>query len=366
MNEELKEVQSENDWLTDEGFDLSVLNNNAPEPGAITHQVIEAGQQVAIDPLAYARILIAFSGGKDSLALVLHMIELGVPRDRIELHHHLVDGREGSTLMDWPITESYCEAIAKALGVQLTFSWRAGGLEREMLRDGDPTAPVFIPEGDGHRAIGGKGPEGTRLKFPQVSADLSVRWCSGVSKIDVFARYLNNHPKFNEGTTLVLTGERAEESSARSKYKVFEKHRCDLREGRKVQRHIDVWRAVHGWSEQQVWDIIKRFSLVAHPSYFLGFSRCSCRTCIFGSKDQWATIREIAPAQFNQVAGYEREFKVTIHRKDSIVQRADEGTPYATDPFWVELANSQHFSRSVYMDPWVLPAGAFGEGCGPT
>lgn len=80
--------------------------------------------------------------------------------------------------MDWPVTESYCIAIAKAFGVQITFSWREHGFEGEMLRNGDPTGAVFIPDGEGHRRIGGTGPEGTRRKFPQVSADLGVRWCS--------------------------------------------------------------------------------------------------------------------------------------------------------------------------------------------
>jgi hypothetical protein len=32
---------------------------------------------------------------------------------------------------------------------------------------------------------------GTRLKFPQVSADLNVRWCSAYLKIDVMARVLS-------------------------------------------------------------------------------------------------------------------------------------------------------------------------------
>ncbi|MFI4926375.1 MAG: hypothetical protein ACHP7E_01645, partial [Burkholderiales bacterium] len=62
---------------------------------------------------------------------LLRLLELGVPRSRIECQHHLVDGREGSTLMDWPVTESYCTALCQALGVPLTFSWREGGIERE-------------------------------------------------------------------------------------------------------------------------------------------------------------------------------------------------------------------------------------------
>ena len=250
--------------------------------------------------------------------------------------------------------------------MQITFSWREGGLERELLRDGHATAPVHIPDGDVHRKIGGSGPPGTRLKFPQLSADLNVRWCSFYGKIGAFAGYLNNHPKFTEGRTLVLTGERAEESSARAKYKVFEPHRCDLRAGRKVKRHIDVWRAVHAWSERQVWEIIERWRVTPHVSYMLGFSRASCRHCIYSGKDELATNRLTAPAEFNKIATYEQQFKVTIHRKETVVQRADQGVPFPVDPFWVEVANSRTFNQPVFMDPWVLPPGAYRKGCGPT
>lgn len=89
----------------------------------------------APDLSLYDRFIVCMSAGKDSLACLLHLFEQGVDRSRIELHHHLVDGLEGSELMDWPVTKSYCEALAKALGLRLYFSWKTGGFEKEMLRD---------------------------------------------------------------------------------------------------------------------------------------------------------------------------------------------------------------------------------------
>lgn len=79
----------------------------------------------------YARYVVFFSGGKDSLACVLHLIEKGVSPDQIELHHHLVDGAEGSRLMDWPVTDAYCEAVSRALGTTYRKSWREGGFDRK-------------------------------------------------------------------------------------------------------------------------------------------------------------------------------------------------------------------------------------------
>jgi len=39
----------------------------------------------------YDYYIVAFSGGKDSVACVLKLIDEGVPLHKIELHHHCVD-----------------------------------------------------------------------------------------------------------------------------------------------------------------------------------------------------------------------------------------------------------------------------------
>jgi 3'-phosphoadenosine 5'-phosphosulfate sulfotransferase (PAPS reductase)/FAD synthetase len=315
----------------------------------------------------YDRYILAHSGGKDAMASLLLLLELGVPREMIELHHHDIDGREGSTLMDWPVTHSYVEAMGKALGIKVFFSWRQGGFEREMLRENCGTAPVCFTRGDGtFVTMGGeRSKASTRRMFPQVTSDLKVRWCSGVLKVDVLSRLLVNDPRFTIGKTLVITGERAEESANRARYKQFEPNRCDLRNGR-TPRWIDHWRPVHTWPEAQVWALIRKYRIAPHPAYFCGFGRTSCLSCIFGSANQWATIRDIAPSHFKQIADYERDFGVTIHRTRSVDAQADRGTCHPTAKEWAALALSTEYKASFFMDPWMLPAGAFGESCGPT
>ena len=213
-------------------------------------------------------------GGKDSVSSLLALIEAGAPRDRIELHHQLVDG-PNSSLMDWPVSRSYVEKLGRAFGIPVFNSWREGGMEREMLRNMEKTAPVFWQTvGGAVRSAGGdRGGETTRRKFPQTSANLNVRWCSSYQKIDVFARVITNEERFQNKRILVITGERAEESTSRAAYLEFEPHRTDLRNGVKAQRHVDHVRPIHKWPESKVWELMAKYCINPHPAYWLRIPR---------------------------------------------------------------------------------------------
>ena len=134
----------------------------------------------ACDPFNYDTWIVAFSGGKDSLALVLVLLMLGIPKDRIELWHHDVDGREGSDLMDWPCTRDYCAKVAAALGIRIFFSWKVGGFEGEMLRKDSPTAGyLFETPDEGLQSAGGKSTKlGTRECFPR---SITSSRCAGAA-----------------------------------------------------------------------------------------------------------------------------------------------------------------------------------------
>jgi hypothetical protein len=41
-----------------------------------------------VNPLDYDHVVVAFSGGKDSTAAFLHLLECNIPKSRIELWHH--------------------------------------------------------------------------------------------------------------------------------------------------------------------------------------------------------------------------------------------------------------------------------------
>lgn len=333
----------------------------------------------------YDKVIVAFSGGKDSMACVLDLLERGAPKDKMILWHHDIDGREGNDLMDWPITRDYCRAFADLMKLPLRFSWRKGGFEQEMLRNNTATAQVVFEDEDGALTGAKQRPPkrrktpcgvcgnydcaGCRQKFPQVTANLAQRWCTSYLKIDVGCKALTNQPAFQDKRTLFVTGERAEESACRSHYAQAENHASDNRDGKRIKRHIEHIRPVHKWDEAKVWDIIKRWNVKPHPCYYAGWGRCSCAACIFGSDNQWASLNAVAPEQIQRIAKYEEKFGLTIHRTLSVPERVEKGKAY--DNANLETANcgqlmASEYADDLYPDNWELPSGAFGESAGPT
>ena len=330
------------------------------------------------DLKSYDHYIVATSGGKDSFGCIAYLLMNDIPKNKIELWHHCIDGKQRANgshdFMDWPVTEDYVRRVAAAFGIRLFFSWKQGGFKREMLRQNALTAPNHFEAPDPNDpdniiecSIGGvRGKKNTRLKFPQVCADLKRRWCSAYLKIDVCTAAINNQPRFLNKRALVLTGERAEESPGRAKYKAFEPDRSDRRYGKKIVRHVDHLRPVHQWDEQKVWDAMKEFKLVPHPCYRLGWNRLSCISCIFGSRNQWASIYEIWPQKAEEIYKFEREFGFTIHREKSVMDQINEGSPYPDmDPELVKMGLSMTYEDKIFTSNWQLPAGAFGENVGP-
>lgn len=322
-----------------------------------------------IDLDDYDCIIVCMSGGKDSIATLLHLLDLGVDRSKVELWHHDVDGREGSNLMDWHFCADYNRKLAAAFDMPLYFSWLQGGFEGEMLKENGYGMPHMVetPEGlltlkrDTKRAK-----PATRRKFPQVSANLQTRWCSSALKIDVGRRALNNQQRFLGKRTLFCTGERREESSNRSKYNQLEVHSCSSK-----RRYVDTWRPVLEWSEEEIWDCLKKNGVIAPVPYRLGWGRSSCATCIFNNVSIWATLLHYMPERVHQIAEYEGQFGLTISRdKKSVLELAKHSAPMMIeDREALDQASKCDYQLPVTCKPkdWVMPAGAFNEGsCGPT
>lgn len=325
-----------------------------------------------IDLDVYDHVIVCVSGGKDSIACLLRLKDMGVDMSKVELWHHDVDGNENSQLMDWTFMRDYNRKFAAAMGLPLYFSWLEGGFEQEMLKENSYSRPhkVETPEGlltlerDAKRSK-----PGTRLRFPQLSPSLQTRWCSSALKIDVGRRALNNQQRFDGKRVLFITGERRQESANRAKYNQLEPHACDRRAGRKG-RHVDTWRPVLHWTEEEVWDSLRRHGVVAPVPYRLGWGRSSCMTCIYNSPKIWATIREYFPERAKRIAMYEDRFGTTISRnKINVIALAETARPLRIDDIdALGQAFEEEYTLPVLLakgEKWALPSGAFGkEGCG--
>lgn len=315
---------------------------------------------------SYDKYIVSFSGGKDSTACFLYLLEHGVPLDKIELWHQDIDGREAA-FFDWEITPDYCRKFAQAFGVKIYFQWKEGGFKREMLREHSLTAPTYfeLPDGSLKYAGGITGELSTRLKFPQTSADLKVRWCSGYLKIDVCSTAIVNQERFRGIRTLVLSGERGEESPQRAKYKILEPDKADLRNGKKFTRYVDRFRPIRDWTEVQVWEIIEKYRVRVHPCYYMGWGRCSCKFCIFGNKNQFASAAKVSPELIQVVIDYEKAFGCTLKRNTDLQSLIDSGTPYPwITPELIALATGHEYTEPIIIqetENWLLPPGAFGE-----
>ena len=319
----------------------------------------------------YDRYVVSFSGGKDSTACLLYLLDNGVPKERIELWHQEIDGR-GPSLFDWEVTPDYCRKLGLAFGVPVLFQWKEGGFLREMLRDNSLTAPVSfeMPDGTVGSSGGTGGKPSTRRRFPQPSPDLQVRWCSAYLKIDVCAAALRHDPRFRNSRTLVLSGERGEESPQRARYAILEPDKADLRNGKKDFRIIDRFRPIRDWKERQVWDILEKHRVRPHPCYSMGFGRCSCKFCVFGNRDQFASAACVSRQKAERLVAFEKEFGYTMNRTTDLATLISKGKPYdaITDEL-ARLATRYEYDRTVLIpedETWQLPAGAFRKCGGPS
>jgi 3'-phosphoadenosine 5'-phosphosulfate sulfotransferase (PAPS reductase)/FAD synthetase len=338
----------------------------------------------------YDLIIVLFSGGKDSAAAYFRLREFGVPKDKIELWHHDIDGGHPDRRMDWPVTLSYVRAFAKAEGVWLRVSWRRQGFFGELSRFG-ASQPIVYENDNGlitcrmsekqldserlrglHKLTDAQTETlksyGTRLKFPAKTGDLSRRWCSAYLKIDVASAVIRNleHTK-SDARILLISGERRGESPGRSRYNEMELHTTHA--AAKAHWIVHHWRAVIDYTLRDVWEVCRRHRLTPHPCYTCGWNRCSCMTCIFSLPGHWAGIRELFPKVYNELCQDERRLGFTLDNKKTLPEYAGGAASCVCrdNPVALrQLITGQFSHTEIYTDDWRFPSGAFkGSAGGP-
>lgn len=168
----------------------------------------------------YDLFAILLSGGKDSIACYYKLMELGVPKEKMEFWHHDIDGGHPLRRMDWKCTQNYVRAFSEAEGVPLRLSWRVNGFFGELYRIGASEPIEWMEPDTGEikqcrlsrnyircRELKEQATEqmeeelkkyGYRMKFPAKSGDLSRRWCSAYLKIAVADSVISNLDRLEE------------------------------------------------------------------------------------------------------------------------------------------------------------------------
>lgn len=346
----------------------------------------------------YDLVIVLISGGKDSIACYYKLLELGVPKSKIEFWHHDIDGGHPSRTMDWRCTANYIRSFAEAEQIPLRVSWRKNGFFGELYRIGASELIEYVdPEtGEIYQCPPSKkymecqklkvaaisemenklAEFGYRMKFPMKSGDLSRRWCSAYLKIMVADTVLRNMNSVVANLTktrmdiklLIVSGERRGESVGRSKYNEIEIHRTNAVS--KHHRTVHQWRPVIDYSEKDIWEVLKRHKVNPHPCYRAGWNRCSCAMCIFSTPQLFAGIRELYPKEYALLCQDEKVLGFTLDNHcdlETYIGSADSCVYHDDKEAIQSLLTGEFPVESVYVkDKWKYPVGAFhGAAGGP-
>ena len=346
----------------------------------------------------YDLVIVLISGGKDSIACYYKLLELGVPKSKIEFWHHDVDGGHPLRTMDWRCTANYIRSFAEAEQIPLRVSWRKNGFFGELYRIGASELIEWVdPEtGEIYQCPPSKkymecqklkvaaisemenklAEFGYRMKFPMKSGDLSRRWCSAYLKIMVADTVLRNMNSVAANLTktrkniklLIVSGERRGESVGRSKYNEIEIHRTNAVS--KHHRTVHQWRPVIDYSERDIWEVLKRHKVNPHPCYRAGWNRCSCAMCIFSTPRLFAGIRELYPKEYALLCQDEKVLGFTLDNHcnlETYIGSADSCVYHGDKEAIQSLLTGEFPVESVYVNgKWKYPAGAFhGAAGGP-
>ena len=241
------------------------------------------------DLATYDVILVNSSAGKDSQAMLTHVVELcdaqGIERRRVIVVHCDL-GR-----VEWQGTKALAKTQAEFYGLRFEV--------------------VSRPQGDLLDHVEARG------MWPSSAA----RYCTSDHKrgqVEVLMTKLaKEHSDLGRPVRILnCMGLRAEESPARAKRVAFS-HNNRASSGKKW---VDEWLPVHEWKLGKVWETIRRSQVPHHYAYDLGMPRLSCCFCIF-SPDAGLLLagyhnRELL-AEYTRV---ERKIGHTFRVKTTLVQ----------------------------------------------
>lgn len=235
-------------------------------------------------------IIVSLSGGKDSTAMLLHLVEHYGP-ERLIAHYQVIPA-------DWDETLPYVQSVCARLGVTLV----AQQILYQPVGEGTGVRTLDVIDIKDKRDIVPWG-------LPNTIADITdlamrrgwppspaMRWCTSYAKVRVLDRWITGQQ--NAGLKLgpdviVALGERWAESPRRAKkVELWPRPKCQ----RKAYR-VWNWLPVIAWSRRQTFRQMRDWGIEPHPAYRAqgmadwqmvdvdaeGGPRTGCRACLYAS-----------------------------------------------------------------------------------
>jgi 3'-phosphoadenosine 5'-phosphosulfate sulfotransferase (PAPS reductase)/FAD synthetase len=219
------------------------------------------------------------SGGKDSQAMLIRLLELVPARQILVVHASL-------GAVEWPGALELARDQAAAAGLPFIVA-KASKTLLSMVE---------------HRF-------NTRPEVPSWPS-ASTRQCTSDLKRGPIQREVRRFAKTHGFRTIVnCLGLRAAESPARSKRQPF----TQMGISNSVLTWFE-WLPVHTMSTEAVFETIAEAGQVPHPAYAAGNERLSCVFCIMGSRQDLRTGARHHPELLQQYADLEARTGYTMHQ----------------------------------------------------
>lgn len=266
------------------------------------------------------------SGGKDSTATALALLEAGIPHRRVF----------ADTRWEAPETYAHLEILRAKLG---------------------PIDVVGYPGG-----MPAKIREGARF------ASRMQRWCTRELKIEPLRLYCDAIEAKGRDVVTV-TGIRAEEGTDKN--------------GRREMAELEddpmwggwMWRPIHKWTIADVLAIHHRHGVPVNPLYQRGHDRVGCYPCVMANKEDVRLVADHAPERIAEIRALEQEVTAERRRRNEqtpgrysypdasfflkAVNRSVPGAPVMTIDEVVTWSRTERGGRQLPMFPPVPDGGCF-------
>jgi len=226
-------------------------------------------------------VVVNHSGGKDSQAMLIRLLEAGVPKRQILVAHASLGD------VEWPGALEHAQNQAVAAGVAFVVARARRGFF-EMVEDRFVARPE-VPS------------------FPSSEH----RQCTSDLKRGPIEREVRRYAKEHGFTTIVnAMGIRAQESPSRKKQPTWSVNKAQSVAGRRWFN----WLPIHHLTTAEVFAGIAAAGQKPHPAYAAGNERLSCVFCILGSANDARNGAIRNPELYDRYVALEARTGYSMHQ----------------------------------------------------